>query len=78
MRSPMLPDWREDGCLVLAVPEDGHLAILTELQSNAVLRREHGSASACALGGCLHALRLEDATDSSHDAVPINDDSAIE
>ncbi len=71
----MLPDRREGGCPVLAVTEDGHLAILTELQSNAVLQREYGSASACALGGCLHALRLEDATDSSHNAVPINDDT---
>ena len=28
-----LRDWREDGCLVLAVAEDGHLAILTDLQA---------------------------------------------
>jgi len=73
----MLPGWREDSCLVLAVTEDGHLAILAELQSNAVLRCEQGGASSCTLGGCMHALRLENATDSSHDAVPINDNSAI-
>ena len=74
----MLPDRREDGCLALAVAENGHLTILAELQSNAVLRRKHGGASARALGGCLHALRLENATDASYDAVPIDDDSTIE
>jgi hypothetical protein len=26
----MLPDWREDAGLVLAVAEDGHLAVLAE------------------------------------------------
>jgi hypothetical protein len=62
----MLPDWREDGCLVLAVAEDGHLAILTELQSKSVLGRKHSGASARALGGCLHALRFENATDASY------------
>jgi hypothetical protein len=73
-----LPGWRENGCFVLAVAEDGHLAILTDLQGDAVLRREQGSASSCAFGGCSHPFRLEDATDSSNDAVPVNYDSTIE
>jgi hypothetical protein len=73
-----LRDWRENGCFVLAVAEDGHLAILTNLQGDAVLRREQGGASSCALGSCSHSSRLEDATDSSNDAVPVNYDSTIE
>lgn len=73
-----LPDWREDGCFVLAVAVDGHLAILTDLQSDAVLRSEQGSASSCTLGGCSDSFRLEDATDPSNNAVPVNDDSTIE
>src|SRR5438309_10677952 len=73
-----LRDWREDGCLVLAVAEDRHLAILTDLQGDPFLRREQGGASSCTLGSCSHSFRLEDATDSSNDAVPVNYDSTIE
>lgn len=74
----MLPNWREDGCLVPTVAEDGHFAILTNLQSNAILRREQGCASSCAFGGRSHSSRLEDATDSSDDAVSVNYHSTIE
>lgn len=73
----MLPSWREDGCLVPAVAEDGHFAILTDLQSDAILRREQGCASSCTFGGRSHSSRFEDATDSSDDAVSVNYDSTI-
>ena len=39
---------------------------------------EHGGASSRALGGRVYALCLEDATDSPHDAVPVNNDCPIE
>ena len=37
MRRRGLPDWREDARPVLAIAEDGHLAILTDLQSDTIL-----------------------------------------
>ena len=73
-----LPNWREDRCFVRAVAENGHLAILTDLQRDAFRRREQGGTSSCTLGGRSHASRLEDATDSPNNAVPVNYDSTIE
>lgn len=74
----MLPNWREEICLALAVAEDGHLPILTDLQGDATLRREQGSASSCTLGGGSDSSSFEDATDSSNNALPVNYDSTIE
>ena len=63
---------------MLTVVEDGHLAILADLQSNTILRPEQGSTSSCPLGGSSPSSRLEDAADSPNNSVLINDDRAVE
>ena len=73
-----LPHRREHGRLILSVAEDGHLTILADLQSDAMLRPEQGSTSSCSLGGCSPSSRLEDTADSPNNSVLINDDRAVE